>query len=102
MKDDAIGIAYNRKYVQQLADYFKDCPAILTQLEGTEYNKKSLMNLFIYYYDCVDYDIQFQREKDRYSTEFGAIGGLSITKLNFISISFPYIAKVDYHRLSQI
>lgn len=96
MKDDAIGVAYNRKYLQQLSDYFQDCQGVLALLEDIEYNKKSLINLFNYYYNCVHTDIEFQRGKDRFTTEFGLLAGPSFTKLNFISISFPYIAKVDY------
>jgi hypothetical protein len=96
MKDDAIGIAYNRKYLQQLSEYFQDCPAVLSQLEKTEYNKKNLINLFTFYYDCINSEIEFQKEKDKYSVEYGLLGGPSLTKLNFISISFPYISNVDY------
>lgn len=55
-----------------------------------------MINLFRIYYDCIDAEIEFQKEKDKYSLEFGILGGPSVTKLNFISISFPYIAKVDY------
>jgi hypothetical protein len=51
----------------------------------------SVKNIFL-----LKSEIEFQKEKDKYSFEFGLLGGSSITKLNFKSVSFPYISNVDY------
>jgi hypothetical protein len=86
----------NEKYLGQLSDYLKDCQSISSQIENSTYQRKTLMKLFQYYYKCAPKKKDFEKKIGKIRTEFGAIGGLSMSSVNFSSTRFLYLINGDY------
>lgn len=85
----------NNKYRNQLVLYFRDCPTLRLKMEGASYNQKSLIKLFQNYYECTPQEMDFQKETDGIKVEIGALGGVSITTLNFLGPTLLYNYQVN-------
>lgn len=74
-------IAYNKRYIGQLTVYLQDCPKIKDKIAKTSYTQKGLISLFNEYNKCTNREITFKKTREKLKFEFGAIAGLSLTKL---------------------
>lgn len=82
------GVTYsktNEKFKGQLILYFQDCPSIQKNVSYVLYNKTDLINLFKEYYKETKNEIvyKYESEKLKFKSEFGFLGGLSLTKVKF-------------------
>jgi hypothetical protein len=89
-------IVDNNRFIGQLAIYLNDCSSIQSKLNKTTYSWKSLNNLFQFYYKCSQSGPVFQVKKEKVSTEFGALAGVTLSSLKFRSDYFTYLVEAEY------
>lgn len=91
-------VAENKTFLGQLNLYLQDCPEIKSNINNTAYNKKSLEKLFNEYYQSTEKKIDYKYVKEKIRLDFGAIAGVSVTKLKLSCIddSFGYLTNGDY------
>lgn len=89
-------IAENKKYIGQLIFYLNDCESIQSRINTTLYTQKSLDELFDKYYQCSQSEIDFQKKREKVSTDIGMLVGASISSLEFRSNDFSYLVDADY------
>ncbi len=100
-------VSENNKFKGQLAVYLDDCPEILTKLNKLKYTRKSFEKLFLDYYSCINTDYSFNNftsNSDSYAAkkasnilpEFGILGGVSVSAIEFEGTSPKYIVYGDF------
>lgn len=95
-KDDQghLTVVQNKKYVGQLNIYLQKCSTIQSQLGELKYEKNDLLRLFQYYYECTNTKM-VSENKAVSKHEFGALAGVSFTKLTF-SNGMDYFENGEY------
>ena len=91
-------IKIEKPFIGQLATYFQSCPSVQSRLSEIQYNTKDLINIFQDYYKCTDSKVEFQQKREKITTEYGVVAGVSSTKLNFYSSEYDYLTEVDFAR----
>lgn len=88
----------NNSYIGQLRIYLSDCPNIQSKLRNTKYNKNDLMDLFHSYYNNSSFKMDYEKEIEKLSLEFGVLAGVSISHLQFNSLldDWYYLTDIDY------
>tara|TARA_R110001606_G_scaffold98154_4_gene216932 strand:+ start:3656 stop:4975 length:1320 start_codon:yes stop_codon:yes gene_type:complete len=76
-------IKEDKTFKIQLMSYLFDCPNIGEYTSNIGYSKSSIEKLFLRYYDCTSSNIIFRKETEKFTSQFGALAGLSIATLNF-------------------
>jgi hypothetical protein len=89
-------IAENKMYIGQLVIYLQDCPGMRSKIYSCYYRKSSLEKLFLNYYNCIKSPIEFHKETEKLKIEFGALAGVSLTKVIFHSNSYEYLVYAGY------
>jgi len=84
----------------QLNIYLQECSSIQKKINSVSYSKNDLIKLFNEYYKCTQEKTAYQPELDKIKSEFGILGGLSLTNLKFtgsndnitalINTDYPY------------
>ncbi len=86
----------NKKYKGQLTNYLQNCPTVDYEIEKSLYNKKSMDNVFLAYARCTGKKYEYIRKKDERRTEVGFVAGMTMTKVNFSGMGYPYLLNIDY------
>lgn len=89
----------NKKYTGQLVLFLNDCPVISSKIKNARYSKNDLVNLFKqYYHACSDYQIHYEKVKEKISSEFGITAGIAKTTLNFNASAneFDFLLNSNY------
>lgn len=90
-----------KKYLNQLSLYFKDCPAIVEQLNNLKYNENEMIDIFNRYNACISGENStYQKNKENWKLKFGVVGGVSLTNVDFsgnaTSFNFQEVIKSDF------
>jgi hypothetical protein len=93
---DANHIVENKRFLNQLAVYLKDCPDIQKNFKNITYSKQSLEKLFSQYYKCTNAEIKFQKKTEKAIVQTGILAGVSLTSLTFTGSGFQYLVKADW------
>ncbi len=94
-------LAENKKYINQLAHYLIDCPAIQSELVKTQYSLTSLEKLFQHYYNYTSTGTTYYKKKQsKLSTEFGIMGGVALTTIDFQGDNYylNYLLETKYNK----
>jgi len=86
----------NKTYKTQLKNYLLGCPTVDYEIENSLYNIRSLDNVFLAYARCTGKNYEYIRKKDERRTEVGFLAGMTMTKVNFSGMDYPYLLNVDY------
>ncbi|MDA3944926.1 MAG: porin family protein [Bacteroidetes bacterium] len=89
-------LSQNNRFVGQLINYLGDCPGIQQKSAGLIYQPTSLIKLFHRYYECIGDQAVFHKMRSGLQTNFGFIGGASMTTIAFKGEGLDYLTKVDY------
>ena len=85
------------KYLGQVRLYLDNHEGIQSAINNTEYNKKSLSKLFSQYYKNTQTELKYQKKHEKFTSEFGALAGISISSLEFSNNGIiPYLSEVDF------
>lgn len=98
LQDGSKVIRENKKYMEQLSFYFKDCSSIRSKIANTHYSRKSLEKLFDVYYSCTQADMAFRKKAEKTRVETGVIVGASSTSVKFRSDVNAHLVNSNYNR----
>lgn len=87
--------ADHKKYLEQLAGYFKSCPKVYTTLKNAEYKLKSLEKVFKSYYECTNEEFISRIIKKKPGYSFGVFGGINYSKISFSGNRDYYAEIID-------
>ncbi len=90
----------------QLLAYFKDSPAVQPELQNLQYTKDGLGELLELYYNSSGSVCEFRnfgsgseslnsRKSEKIGFDFGALGGMSLTKVYFTGSAMDYLVGSD-------
>lgn len=101
MKKDETGRLFlltNKRFYGQLRFYLQDCPNIDLKYKDLAYNPQSLQKLFGYYYSQMKNEVVLVRTNEKIKTEFGAVVGVSMIDLKFVTTApiFDPLPKVKF------
>lgn len=88
----------NKKYLGQLRLYLNDCEKVKSKLENVTYDENSLSKLFQLYNECTSSENVFQKKEEKVQIEYGALGGVTLTSLNFEGDGFAELIKADFDK----
>lgn len=89
-------VSQNNRFIGQLINYLADCPNIQQKSASMIYQSKSLINLFQRYYECIGENAVYHKTSVGLQTNFGLIGGVSMTAINFEGDMLDYLTKSDF------
>jgi hypothetical protein len=91
-------VAEYRNFIGQLKLYLQNCSSAQKKINNTSYTKHDLESLFKEYYACTEDKISYKSVQDKPRFDFGALAGVSVTKLSLSSSvsGFDHIANIDY------
>jgi hypothetical protein len=91
-------ITENKKYVGQLMVYLENYPEMRSKLQNVKYSYESLEKIFEAFYQYTGEEISVSEKKEKAEFNFGALSGLTITKLKFQSErdEFDFLTNPEY------
>jgi hypothetical protein len=91
------GIFEDKAYQKQLAELFKDCPAIKKHASRVSYSEIDMLNLFLGYDDCKHpSDKPFVKKKEENRFVFGLLAGFSANSYKFTGESYSTFKGATY------
>lgn len=86
----------NKKFTGQLLLYFNDRPDANELVKNVAYKSKSLLAVFKKYY-AAKKDVQpYFYIAEKSATYFGLVAGSTLTQIEFSSVDFPSLEKMDF------
>lgn len=86
----------NKRYVGQLLLYLNDEPSLVSLINRSSYTQESLVGVFKAYYKATQADPEIIVESQKDKVEFGVLGGMTISSIDFSQTGINSFDKVDY------
>lgn len=86
----------NKKFTGQLLLYFNDRPDANELVKNVNYKAKSLITVFRKYYSANKDVHPYFYIAEKSATYFGLVAGSTLTQIEFSSVDFPSLEKMDF------